>query len=222
VAEAQELLDDAAASSLCRLRDGNALSVPGLRALSPAERINVLRFWLRDAGVEPPSAARLTEALRQMLDAKIDHLPVVEWGNHALRRYRQRLFVTADRPRRLEGTLRFAPRAGSRILLGEDLGELHWVAQQGGLDERRLPAQVLVRRRAGGETLKPAAHAKTQSVQHLCQSQGVLPWMRDALPLVFADDALIAIGDLWLDARLRVAAGAAGLGIVWQGAPILV
>ncbi len=39
--------------------------------------------------------------------------------------------------------------------------------------------------------------ARTQSVQHLIQSQGVLPWLRDALPLVFADDALIAVGDLW-------------------------
>ncbi len=63
--------------------------------------------------------------------------------------------------------------------------------------------RLSVRGREGGETLKPAAGAKTQSVQHLCQSQGVLPWMRDALPLVFAADALIAVGDLWLDARLR-------------------
>jgi tRNA(Ile)-lysidine synthase len=221
-AEAQALLDGAAAASLSRLRDGNALSVPGLRVLESAQRINVLRFWLRDAGAEPPSAARLTEALRQMLDAKIDHLPVVVWGNHALRRYRQRLFLTAGEPQRLEGTRRWTPRAGSRLELGMNLGALHWIRQMGGLDAQRLPASVLVRRRAGGETLKPAAHAKTQSVQHLCQSQGVLPWMRDALPLVFAEDALIAIGDLWLDARLRVAAGAAGLGIAWEGAPILV
>jgi hypothetical protein len=46
--------------------------------------------------------------------------------------------------------------------------------------------------------------------------------MRDALPLVFAADALIAIGDLWLDARFRAAAGAPGLAIRWERAPIIV
>jgi tRNA(Ile)-lysidine synthase len=79
-----------------------------------------------------------------------------------------------------------------------------------------------VRRREGGETLKPARSAKTQTVQHLCQSQGVLPWMRDALPLVFAGDELIAVADLWVEARWRAAPDAPGLKVAWNNAPILV
>jgi tRNA(Ile)-lysidine synthase len=51
---------------------------------------------------------------------------------------------------------------------------------------------------------------------------GILPWMRDALPLVFAGDALIAIGDLWLDARWCAPVGRPGLALVWEGAPIIV
>jgi len=85
-----------------------------------------------------------------------------------------------------------------------------------------LPAVVIVRRREGGETLKPARSAKTQTVQHLCQSQGVLPWMRDALPLVFAGDELIAVADLWLEARWRAAPGAPGLQVTWNNAPVLI
>jgi len=80
----------------------------------------------------------------------------------------------------------------------------------------------MIRPRQGGETLKPARHAKTQSVQHLCQSQGVLPWMRDALPLVFADDVLIAVGDLWMDARWCAAQGEPGFAIDWRQGPIIV
>ena len=102
------------------------------------------------------------------------------------------------------------------------MGTLRWVAQAGGLDPARVGEGLSVRRREGGETLKPAAGARTQSVQHLCQSQGVLPWLRDALPLVFAGDALIAVADLWLDARWCVAWGEAGLGIVWESGPIIV
>src|ERR1700724_283009 len=103
-AEAQELLDRAAAAAVGRLRDGDALSVPGLRALSSPERINALRFWLRDAEDEPPSRARLNETLRQIFQADADHLPAIVWDGRALRRYRQRLFLTAAHPPRLEGT----------------------------------------------------------------------------------------------------------------------
>ncbi len=84
-----------------------------------------------------------------------------------------------------------------------------------------LPGAAIVRRRGGGETLKPAKSASTQSVQHLCQSQGVLPWLRDALPLVFAGDALIAVADLWLDTRWCAAPDEPGLAIKWLGAPII-
>jgi len=222
VAEAQELLECAAAFHLARLRDGDALSLPGLRALDPKERINALRLWLRDADVELPSAARLTEALRQMLEAQPDHLPVIAWGDYALRRYRQRVFLTPANPPRLEGMRHWPVTPGSVVDLAPGLGRLRWAEQTGGLDQERLPGAVMVRPREGGETLKPAAHARTQSVQHLCQSQGVLPWLRDALPYIHAGDSLIAIADLWLDARWCAPAGRAGLIVLWEQAPIIV
>jgi tRNA(Ile)-lysidine synthase len=221
-AEAQELLDRAAAAAVGRLRDGDALSVPALRALSSPERINALRFWLRDAGVEPPSTARLNEAVRQIFEADADHLPAIVWDGRALRRYRQRLFLTDAHPPRLEGRRHWRAAPDSRADLGPGSGTLCWTAQVGGLDAQRLPQTLTVRRRGGGETLKPGVKARTQSVQHLCQSQGVLPWLRDALPFVFAGDALIAVGDLWLDARWCVAPPEAGLAVVWEGGQIIV
>jgi len=42
------------------------------------------------------------------------------------------------------------------------------------------------------------------------------------LPMVYAGDALIAIGDLWQDARYCVAADAPGFGCHWDDAPIIV
>jgi len=222
VAEAQDLLEYTAALDVGRLRDGDALSVPGLRALSPQECIGALRLWLRDAGVEPPSEARLTEALRQIFEAEADHLPVIEWGRCALRRYRQRVFLTETDPPRLDATLHWQVVPGAQLDLGPNLGLLRWVTQTGGIDAGRLPETLTVRRRGGGETLKPGSQARTQSVQHLCQSQGVLPWLRDALPLVWAADSLIAVADLWLDARWCVACGEPGLGVVWEGGPIIV
>jgi len=222
VAVAQGLLDRAAAQAVDRLRDGDALSVAGLRALSAPEQVNTLRYWIATHAAPPPSTARLGEAVRQILAAEADHQPAVIWGEHALRRYRSRLFLTPAHPPSLKEQCEWPVADGSTLDLGGELGVLQWSPQQGGLDAARLPGTLMVRRRRGGETLRVHRHGRTQSLQHLCQSLGVLPWMRDALPLVYAGCDLIAVGDLWQDARWCVAAGAPGFGCTWRGAPILV
>jgi tRNA(Ile)-lysidine synthase len=220
--DAQCLLDSAGAAVLAHLRDGDALSVPGLRVLPPLQRMNAVRVWLSEAGAEPPSTARLAEALRQILGADADQLPVVVWGEVALRRYRSRVFLTAAQSPRIGNEQPLPAVGGACVELGPGLGKLRLVPQVGGLEVRKLPLELNVRRRDGGEVLRPARQAKTQSLQHLCQSQGVLPWMRDALPLIFAGDAMIAVGDLWMDAGWCAAAGAPGLGVSWENAPIIV
>ncbi len=221
-AEAQALLDAAAARTVRALRDGEALSVAGLRALGAGEQVNALRYWMAARAVTPPSTARLAEALRQMLHAHADHLPRVAWGGHALRRYRDRLFLTAAHPPRIAAQCEWRPESQPVLLLGEGLGRLTFTPQRGGLDPARLPSTLGVRRRRGGESLRPQLRARTQSVQHLCQSLGVLPWMRDALPLLYAGDELIAVGDLWQDARWCVADGMFGVGCEWRDSPPLV
>jgi tRNA(Ile)-lysidine synthase len=220
-AEAQYLLDQSAARTLNRLRDGLTLSVPGLRSLTPAEQTNALRFWIIGQGVQVPPASRLHEAQRQLFTAESDHLPVVSWGAHALRRYRDRLFLTEAEAPRL-GDDRTWPGQDAALELGRGLGSLHRAVQLGGLDAARLPATLTVARRRGGERLRPHRRGRTQTLQHLCQSIGVLPWLRDALPLVYAGRDLIAVGDLWLDARWCVPPGADGVAWEWRGGPEIV
>jgi tRNA(Ile)-lysidine synthase len=222
MADAQELLDVSASKDVARLRDGEALSIPGLRALSELARINAVRLWLCEAKVEPPSTARLREALRQMLEAGLDQLPAVVWGDHALRRYRHRLFLTAAAPPRLAQALEWDLGSNSLFDLGPYLGYLTLEARSGGIAAEALQGTLNVRRREGGEVLKPARLAKTQTLQHLCQSLGVLPWMRDALPLVYANDELVAVADLWLNAAHLSPEGAAGFAVKWSEAPIIV
>jgi tRNA(Ile)-lysidine synthase len=220
-AEAQELLDQSAALAVQKLRDGAALSVAGLRALSDAEQRNTLRYWIAVHAVALPSTARLSEALRQIIAADADHLPAVVWGGHALRRYRDRLYLTTATPPCVGEPREWPVASGADLELGCGLGTLQWSRQIGGLDPELLPDTLCVRQRRGGETMKAHRRGRTQSLQHLCQSAGVLPWMRDALPLVYAGTELVAVGDLWQDARWCVAAGAAGFGCVWKDAPVL-
>jgi tRNA(Ile)-lysidine synthase len=221
-ADAQELLDESAALAAQKLRDGAALSVTGLRKLSIAEQRNTLRYWIAAHALALPSTARLSEALRQIIAADADHLPAVVWGAHALRRYRDRLYLTTATLPCVGEPREWSVATGADLDLGRELGALQWSRQIGGLAPELLPDVLCVRQRRGGETLKIHRRGRTQSLQHLCQSAGVLPWMRDALPLVYAGTELIAVGDLWQDARWCVAAGAAGFGCIWKDAPVLI
>jgi tRNA(Ile)-lysidine synthase len=217
--EGADLLQRIAGDDLAALRDGEALSLPRLRRLPPARQVNLLRHWIAIRTATTPSSARLREALRQLLHASADHQPSVVWRECALRRYRDRVFLTAARPPRLERQFEWSLARGSVLVLDAGLGRLRCVEQAGGWDEQKLPARVRVARRAVGESLKPAPRAATRSVQHLCQSLGVLPWMRDALPHLYANGALIGVADHWRDARWCAGADRPGLACVWEDAP---
>jgi len=221
-ADAQELLDRSAARAMRVLLDGDTLSVTGLRALAAPERLNVLRHWIAARDLPLPSAARLGEAVRQIMSAQADHLPAIVWGEHALRRYRDRVFLTAARPPRIGAARDWALDGAAAVQLGSGLGSLHWSSRSGGLDAARLREGIVVRQRQGGESLKPQRHGRTRTLQHLCQSLGVLPWMRDALPLLYAGNALIGVGDLWQDVRWCVAPEENGVACDWRNAPVLV
>ncbi len=46
----------------------------------------------------------------------------------------------------------------------------------------------------------------------------MVPWMRDRLPLVYAGDELVAVGDLWLAAS---AVSEPGVAVRWKDRPAL-
>ena len=213
--EAQQQIEALADADLALARDGDGLSVRHLRRLPAPRQLYALRRWLDAAGAMLPPTARLIEALRQVLDAGTDHLPAVSWGPHALRRYRDRILLTPAAIPRLQGVRHWDWRRDPVLELGPGLGRLHALQRPGGL---ALPAAgcLEVRPRAGGERLRATVAGRTQTVQHLCQARGILPWVRDALPFIFAADTLVAVADLWVSAAHCAPGGEPGLQLAWE------
>ena len=226
LAEAQTLLARHGRQLLAPLRDGDALDLRGLRRLEAAERVAVLRLFIAAAGARLPSTARLHEALRQMLEAGPDRLPAIVWGEHALRRYRDRLYLTPARPPRLEGALEWRVPASeaaqdAMLELPDGLGRLRWEPARGGLDPRRVCGRLEVRGRGPPAALRIAPGGRTHSIRQLMQAWGVRPWMRDALPFIHAQGTLLAVGDLWHNVELNVGPQAMGVRCRWEDAPAL-
>jgi tRNA(Ile)-lysidine synthase len=143
---------------------------------------------------------------------------VVEWPGGELRRYRGRLYLLPPL-----GESCWPPQGraltATPVPLGEGMGALTLVPDAPrGLSAATLARGLSVRMRCGGEQIKPAGQAHTKKLKKLLQDEGVVPWMRDRLPLVFAGDELVAVADLW------VAAGATsepGTTVRWDGRPEL-
>jgi len=218
--EASELLDDLAQLDLDTVRVEAALDVERLRSLSAARRRNVLRRWLRDFGVRAPSSARLAGIDHDMLAAKHDRMPCTEVDGVQVRRHRRLLYCVPRLPPVPSEPIEW--RTNAELPLPGGLGALELVPEMGvGLSAVRLPRQLHVMFRRGGEMLKAAGEKHRRSLKKRLQEANVLPWWRGRLPLIYANGRLVAVGDLWIDADFAARANEPSLRLVWKDKPAI-
>ena len=221
VAEAGRLLAALAESDAAGLLDKGRLSIEGLRRLPQDRQVNLLRWWIREQGLGSPSAARFESILDDLMEARADAEPVVRWESGELRRYRDRLYAMHPLDQPPSGSLQFDPGMPDGIELEGGLGRISLAtSDQGGLDPL-LARDIVIRFRAGGESLRPHPARPRKRLKQLCQEAGIVPWMRERLPLLFVGPRLAAVGDLWIDAELAVAPGKPAVTPVWSGRPDL-
>jgi len=217
IAEVARLAAALAALDAADALDAGRLSVAGLASLAPERRTNLLRWWLHEQGFPPPPAARLERGLHDLLGARADGAPRLAWDGGEIRRHRGWLYAIAA----LAPAVAPQAREDGSWDLGAGLGRFELVAGAGGgLCAERAKASV-VRFRSGGETIRPHADRPRRRLKDLCREAGIVPWMRERLPLVFAGDRLAAVGDLWIDADFAAGAGRPALVPVWSGRPAL-
>jgi tRNA(Ile)-lysidine synthase len=217
--EAAALLADLADEDAARMGGRNdRLSVAGLRDLAPARQRNLLRHVLLRLGLPMPGAAQLEKIVTDLVHARDDAQPLVAWPGALARRYRDQLYLLSATP---DADADVVPQLvdAERIVLRRGLGML--VLQPGasrGLSDAVLKHRLELRYRSGGEEIKPINHMHTKKLKKLLQEEGVVPWMRDQVPLLYANGELVAVADLW------IAAGAAsepGTAIAWHNRPAI-
>jgi tRNA(Ile)-lysidine synthase len=141
-----------------------------------------------------------------LLAARSDAQPEVRWSGATIRRRADRLELHVTPEVRERAPAQSRPKSWRWRTQREHLvngGVLALVDDPAGpIDLARLPAMLALRPRAGGETLRPGPRARTQSLKKLLQSAGFTIEQRAALPLLFAGEQLVAVGDRWIDARI--------------------
>jgi tRNA(Ile)-lysidine synthase len=218
--EAVAILDHVAQQDLARAGVGACLSVDALRSLAPDRRRNLLRFWIRDRGLLTPSTRKLATIEHDMLAAREDRIPCIDWDGAEVRRHRGLLYCGPKWPAVSPELIEW--RTEQPMDLPAGLGQLRMTdAGTGGICLARLTQPLQIRFREGGESLRPAGDAHHRKLKKLLQSCGVLPWWRGRVPLIYCAGQLVAVGDLWITAEFAARAGEPSQKISWQGRPAL-
>ena len=193
------------------------LAVAALLALPEARQRNVLRYAIRQADLPLPPANKLFAIVEQLLPARQDAQPCVAWPGVEVRRYRGSVYILPE-------------PGGDALPDGAILGELPFELPNRlgklalspdapiGLADEVVGRGLTLRFRKGGEEIKVIGQQHTKKIKKLLQEEGIVPWMRDQLPLIYAEDELVAVGDLWLAAA---AVGEPGTALCWQDRPVL-
>lgn len=216
--DAAGLLRDLASEDCARLGERpDRLSVEGLLDLPPARRRNLLRYAIGDLGLPVPGAARLESIITDLLAARSDASPLVTWAGGEARRYRDQLYLLPTAP---DGPAAECEAIkGLHVPLAHGLGSL---VLEPGADRGLAPDLVArgleLRYRVGGEEIRPYGQAHTRKLKKLLQEAGIVPWMRERLPLLYADGRLVAVADLWLAAD---AVAEPGTAVRWQNRPAI-
>ena len=185
-----ELADDLAAQDAVLIIDAQGrVQIEALQALSLLRQRNVLRYWLRQRLGQVPSEVIVQRILCEVIRARTDANPQVQWASGRVRRYREHLYALGDEP------------PSQQDIDWDWQQPLHlgpWLlqVQRGrgiGLACAKLPAHLRVSFRHGGERIRPLGRSGSHPLKKLWQEWGVPPWLRATIPLVYADKELIAV-----------------------------
>jgi tRNA(Ile)-lysidine synthase len=187
MAQAQQLLDRLAQQDGKKIHKlkSNTLSVQPLLALNgsdPAAANNVLRYWLKIAGLAMPSHERLQAWWLDLQQARSD--AKLEWLHDecSIRLWRGQLQIGAS-AKHEEGEWAFV--------------SVPITSTQGGLPaawitKSKKAGAVEFRERSGAERLQVTASGPRKTLKNLYQENAVPPWQRQA-PLLYIDGELIAV-----------------------------
>lgn len=215
--EAAQLLGELAHIDLELYTRDNVLDLGALGELSAARTRNLLRGWLRRAGCAVPGSAELAEMMRQLAGAKADSGLELRLGDFLLRRFKDEAWLMrADKTPDLGFVA--AWNGEPEWSLPELRGQMRFKAARGeGIAAHFFddPAVVHVRLRQGGERFRPGVGRPRRSLKKLLQEQGIAPWDRERLPLLYHGENLIFVPGMGVAAEAGAAPGERGITVRW-------
>lgn len=217
-AEAAVLLSDYAASFLSG--DEVDLSLDSIIDQDEQTQRLIIRQWILNKDAKMPST-KVLQQLQQVISNDRTKSALIEWGDYQVRLY-DGCFILDSRCA-IE-PLQAKQWIGENVLLNTSLGELLIKPVMGSGVSKQLwdSSDVLIGARQGGETIKLPDRRGNKRLKKLFNEEKIFPWVRDLIPLIYFNDHLVAVADLFFDEKYMAAKGEAGYQISWHHPELLI
>lgn len=193
--EADGLLDELARQDAQAAGCGHGISVTRIHELSEARQQQLIRYLLRLNGLQPPGEKRLESGLDALLAAPPDGAPELRGEGYRLCRFRDRLWVVPELPDvDLSASVPWTPDEpmdwfGTTLEANRERGAGIAVSAAG---------ELVVTLRRGGERIQAKPQQFKRPLKKWLQEEGIPPWERQRLPLIWHRDELVAVADYWV------------------------
>lgn len=188
--EQEQLLDELLAEQLAELiTDKGALKIAPLCSMSEARRFAILRRWLKSHQALMPSKAALERLWQEVALSREDASPRLQLGQYEVRRFQGALYwvpmLQTDKNKIYTWSAPFAPLA----LTGLGTLSVHSVGMA--VRPPKMDERVTVRFKASG-VQHIVGRDKGRMLKKIWQEFNIPPWQREAIPLLFYGEQLIA------------------------------
>ncbi len=196
-----------------------------LKTLEESRQRNTLRYWFaalaEQYALPAPGFEELRRLVAELIPAPADARPLITWSDSKVevqaRRYRDTLYVLKNFPAQSPSGS-YALELNNSLLLPANLGRVRLQAAPDGL---AIEAEDRLEIRFGDEagSVKPRGR-KTRTFKKIYQDYGVPPWLRQRIPLLFVNEELAAVGDLFMCADQAAKNAENSLILTWERADI--
>jgi len=200
-AEAQSILTELAQELLNHVlrTEDNTLTINTLLSFTQQKQHLIVRQWFKYLGLKMPPQSLLSRIFTEVIAAKTQSDPALTLAEHSVRRYHGQLYCVPTFAV-FDMSEKQWPRGQSVLTISNQMSITAKDAQTGINAEQWQNTLVTVRFRSGGETIRLPGRQGHHTLKKLYQEAGIPPWQRTAMPLIYLDDKLAAVGDLWISA----------------------
>ena len=192
------------------------LSLDGLMRLTSPRLLNLLRYWITQT-VGAPTRNLLSEIETGLVYSQEDANPLIEFSGFQFRKYQGVLYLLRARQIETDShsnstVTNWRPSSAPIANIGGQ--KLRVIKHEaGGIKSSLIDKALTVRFRQGGERFHPSNRQRSQSLKKLLQEAGVPPWERDAIPLLYDGEELVAVLGYWVAKACCAGPGEAGWSI---------
>lgn len=193
---------------------GISIALEKFKTLPVLRQRNTLRHWSLNGESVLPGHKIIEEVLQSVVDARDDSVPEVVWQSLCWTRYQGRLYLLRVQDKNFDRQLQMQwSMQGPLSLGGSSVLDFKKVT---GCGLKADIGPIEVRYRQGGERCKPDDRTHSNSLKKLFQEYAVPPWWRDKIPLLYVENTLVAVADLWVCDGWSAATDELGLKIIWR------